>query len=77
MNKAKGNPDTATAWGICRTCRSPGLALVAQFERTAASAAVCGFCGGPLDRVADDLSEMAAAVIAAPVRGRRTGARTP
>jgi hypothetical protein len=71
MSRVKQDSDVATAWGLCAACRSPGLALVSQFARREPFAATCGFCGGALNRVDDDLSELAAAVVAATVHGRR------
>jgi len=59
---------TPAAWGRCRTCRLPGLALVWSWEQPAPGMPKCGFCGGILERTSADLSGEAAAVIAAPHR---------
>jgi hypothetical protein len=58
--------DGGARWGLCRACRKPGLAYARQFEQ--AQKPRCGFCGGNLDAVDADLTDLANAVIAEPLR---------
>ena len=60
------SPDSATSWSRCGRCRLPGLALVSHWSSGDPATPKCGFCGGKLKQVEQDLSREAEAVIARP-----------